>query len=476
MENSPAAQDALYVDLDGTFLKTDLLFESLLAAAKAHPIVILKLFFWLIQGKAYCKYKVAQFANLSTRNIPLNRDFYNFLKEEKAKGRKIVLATASTEQLAKRICDDFDLFDDYICSDRNVNMKGATKLERIRCSSERFAYAGNASEDFVIFEQASESYLVNPTLGARRRAQNTTVTNIFDDKDFGIVCLLKQLRVHQWLKNSLIFVPLLTSGKFTESGLLIVCTLGWISFSFLSSATYIINDLLDIESDRSHFSKKYRPIASGQISIFTGIAIFPLLVTASFGVAASIGFPFALSLLAYLALTLSYSLKLKQFIGIDVITLASLYTIRIIAGTAILNSTVSFWLLSFSMFIFFSLALIKRCSDLKILQSEGQYFLLGRDYNTQDYPLLMTAGVSSGFVAVLMLCLYINSEALTQRDHEPQLLWLTVPALCYWIMRMWIKTHRGEMHVDPIVFTLRDKGGLATILFMGLVTFMAQIT
>lgn len=474
MENSHAAPDSLYVDLDGTFFKTDLLFECLLAAAKARPLVILKSFFWLIRGKAYCKYKLAQFANLSTRNIPLNRDFYNFLKEEKAKGRKIVLATASTEQLAKCVCDDFDLFDAYICSDRNINMKGATKLERIRCSSERFAYAGNASEDFVIFEQASESYLVNPTLGARRRAQNTTVTNISDDEGFGIGCLLKQLRVHQWLKNLLIFVPLLTAGKLTETGLLIVCTLGWISFSFLSSATYIINDLLDIESDRSHPSKKSRPIASGQLSIFTGIANILLLITASFGVAASIGFSFALSLLAYLALTLSYTLKLKQFVGIDVITLASLYTIRIIAGAAILNVAVSFWLLSFSMFIFFSLALVKRCSDLNMLPSEGQHFLLGRDYSTQDYPLLMTAGISSGFVAVLMLCLYINSEALTQRYHEPQILWLTVPALSYWIMRMWIKTHRGEMHVDPIVFTLRDKGGLVTILFMVLVTFMAQ--
>lgn len=465
----------LYVDLDGTFIKSDMLFESLVIAIKKNPFVIFMSLLWLTKGKSYLKFKLSELADITIELLPLNQEFYSFLVHEKEKGREIILATASNDKYAQKICSTFNLFQSYISSDKDTNLKGKNKLLKIKTLSDKYSYAGNSAEDFILFEDAEESYLVNPTDSAKKLALKSVPDKIFDMEKTAPKVWLKQFRIHQWVKNFLIFVPLLVSGSFLNINSIFLSLLGFISFGCLASATYIINDLIDLDSDRSHERKKHRPLAAGKISIINGIIAAIGLFVLSFIIALLVDGLFIYVLTAYLIITLIYSFKIKQYIGMDVITLAALYTIRILAGASILNVAVSFWLFSFSMFVFFSLALVKRCAELKSFEQNNKTSTKGRDYNVQDYMMLMNFGVSSAMLSVLMFSFYVNDNVMENQYQQPTILWLILPALCYWMMRMWIKTHRGEMHDDPIVFSLKDKGSLLTIGFIGLTALLAQI-
>ncbi len=463
------------MDLDGTFIKSDMLHESFLVAVKNNPFIIFLCIWWLLKGKAHLKHQLSNRAEIDVALIPLNADFYSFLIKEKEKNRQIILATASTEKYAKAFCKSYKLFDSYISSDERTNLKERAKLEQITSVTNKFAYAGNSCADHSILKSATDKYLVNPGKKAKKTLSDILFSETYDDHTPNFRTWLKQLRIHQWLKNLLIFVPLLVSGLYTNYEFIILSVLGFFSFSFLASATYIVNDLLDLESDRSHARKKHRPLASGQISIASGITMAAILLLSAFAIAMTIRGLFVFVLLGYLTLTLTYSFKIKEYVGADVITLASLYTLRILAGTAILNVTVSFWLLSFSMFVFLSLALIKRCSELKLLERQEKTHAQGRDYNIGDFNLLMSFGTSSALLSVLMFCFYINSSVLTDQYQTPDLLWIIIPAFSYWLLRMWIKTNRGEMHDDPIIFTFKDKGSKITIGFIIFITILAQI-
>jgi len=475
MQKPAIASSTLYVDLDGTYTKSDMLFESLLIAIKSNPLVLLLCCFWLLKGKAYLKYQLSQRADIDTTLLPLNSEFFAFLVDEKAKNRKIILATASHEKYAEKIWSQAEIFDSYICSDMKTNLKGKTKLLRIQSESKNFSYAGNSTEDFVIFDQCEESYLVNPTKKAKKLAKKSPTSKTFDDSQASKLVWFKQLRVYQWVKNTLIFVPLIVSGEFLSGNSVVLSMLGFVSFCLLASATYIVNDLLDLESDRSHSKKKNRPLAAGSISLIDGQFVALILFVLAFSIASMLSTLFVFVLFFYLFATLLYSMKIKQYIGMDVILLTSLYTTRIIAGAALLNVTISFWILSFSMFIFLSLAIIKRCAELKSLQGAIREQISGRDYQEEDYLVLVCIGTSSAMLSILMFCFYINSNVLNDQYQQPILLWLILPALCYWKMRMWIKTHRGEMHDDPIVFAFKDRGSVITIGFMGLIALVAQI-
>ncbi|UUM32245.1 UbiA family prenyltransferase [Vibrio japonicus] len=465
----------LFVDLDGTYTKTDLLFESFIAAFKQNPLILFYSFFWLFKGKSYIKYQLSKHADIDVINLPLNTEFFSFLQTEKSKGRRIYLATASNERYAQEVVNHHKVFDDYISSNQSVNLKGKDKLKKIKEISPRFLYAGNDAVDFDIFAHAEESVLVNPSYNAQKKATKFKVDKTFDVSPTSIKVWFKQLRVHQWLKNLLIFVPLMVSGGFTDINNITTAVYAFFAFSFLASATYILNDLLDLESDRAHSQKKFRPLAAGTISIKNGVLAGFILLLFSFAVSVSLGSQFSIVLLAYLSLTVFYSIKLKQHVAMDVVALALLFTIRILAGAAAIGVVVSFWLLAFSIFIFLSLALVKRCSEIQSMESEGKQRAKGRDYTINDYAILNSFGASSALLSVLMFCFYINNNVLTNQYQHPNILWLIVPALCYWLMRMWIKTHRGEMHHDPIVFSMKDKGSLATIGFCGLVAIAAQL-
>ena len=465
----------LFVDLDGTYTKTDLLVESFVTAVKHNPLIIFSCLLWLLQGRSVLKQKLAETTDLKTDTLPLNQEFVGYLKEEKARGRKIILATASNEKFARSVVAESDIFDDQISSSAQVNLKGRNKLDSIRKISPDFAYAGNDAVDFEIFEHANESILVNPSSSAKRRAKSVEVNRTFDDQKTGLRTWVKQLRVHQWLKNLLVMVPLVVAGEFTNVSSVLTAIAAFFSFSFLASSTYIMNDLLDLESDRMHARKRNRPLAAGTINISSGILVGAVLFIAAFSIGFATSPLFALVLLGYLAITLSYSLKLKQHFGMDVVALAILYTVRIIAGAAAIGVVVSFWLFAFSIFVFLSLALVKRCSEIKSLQAEGKLSAGGRDYHVDDYIILVGFGTASAMMAVFMYCLYVNHNVLTNQYQQPDLLWASTPALCYWLIRMWVKTHRGEMHDDPIVFSLKDWGSLVTVGFVGILTIIAQV-
>jgi 4-hydroxybenzoate polyprenyltransferase len=468
----------MYVDLDGTFIKSDMLFETCIDAIKRKPYLAILLPFWLLKGRAYLKEKLSSNAKIDVSMIPINFKVHDFLKTLKADGVKIILATASHEKIAQQFVEVYPVFDGYIASSNKINLKGSEKLRAIQKVSESFDYIGNSSEDFILFKKARKSYLISPTPKAKKLYEDAPeaielIAEPYDKKDIGV--WIKQLRIHQWIKNILIFVPILVSNQFGEAGLIVNTILGYIAFSMLASSTYIINDLVDLDSDRGHSRKCKRPLASCRISILEGsIAAVCILVTALL-LAVSISTSFLLTLLIYLALTLTYSFKIKRYFAMDVITLASLYTIRIFAGAAILGVTVSFWLLSFSMFVFLSLALVKRCAELVALQKTQMRQVSGRDYNIDDLNIFISFGCSSSLLAVLMYCFYLNSDILSNQYQEPQILWLSLPAFGYWLMRMWVKTVRGEMHDDPIVYSLKDKGSLISISIMITITILAHI-
>ena len=465
----------LYVDLDGTFTKSDLLFESFLVAIKSNVAVLFFCLFWALKGKAYLKYRLSEIAEVPINLLPLNAELHKFLLNEKKKNRKIVLATASHEKYAKAICINHSLFHSYISSDENRNLKGEAKLSEIQSIDEIFSYAGNSIEDLMILEKSEESYLVNPNKAMKKRSKKMNISKVFDEKPRILSIWLRQLRTHQWLKNLLIFIPLIASSEFLNGSSVFLSFLGFTSFSCLASATYIINDLVDLEFDRIHPRKRSRPLAAGEISLVSGFSIALFLLAAAFFLALQINIYFFLSLTSYFFLTLAYSLKIKKYIGMDVICLASLYTIRIIAGAALLNVAVSFWLLTFSMFIFFSLAIVKRCSELHALKNTGMTDLPGRNYTIIDYPLLISLGVSSSLLAVLTFCFYVNTNVLKDQYQNPTILWITIPALGYWITRMWVKTNRGEMHDDPVIFSITDKGSILTIGFIGIIMLLGKL-
>lgn len=271
MEDTNLNEVPLYVDLDGTYTKTDLLFESFVAAFKKNPLIVLKCLYWLMQSISALKYNLSKYAEINTNSLPLNQEFLSFLEQEKQNGRKLYLATASNEKYAKAIVNNSNLFDGYISSCKKVNLKGKSKLKKIKEVSERFAYAGNDSVDFDIFQEATESILVNPSKSAIKKTKKHTVNKVFDNNTISSKTWLKQLRIHQWLKNLLIFVPLIVSGGFTYLNNVAISLIAFVAFGLLASSTYILNDLLDLESDRLHPRKRNRPLAAGSISIKSAI-------------------------------------------------------------------------------------------------------------------------------------------------------------------------------------------------------------
>lgn len=467
----------LYVDLDGTLIKSDMLFESFLAAIKDNILVLFLAILWFFKGKAYLKYRLFKASKLNVGTIPLNPETYEFLTAEKAKGRSIFLATASNENIAEAFVETYPIFSGYIASSDTHNLKGANKLAKIIEQEKTFSYMGNSIEDYELFEHADESYLVSPTSkAARARPSKDYFTAEFDKAQKpGLTVWIKQLRVYQWLKNGLIFVPILVANQFTDIGLVLNTLIAFLAFGLLASSTYVLNDLLDLESDRQHPRKRFRPLAACAIPLHHAGFVATLLFIIAMGVALMLNVQFFGILIVYLILTLSYSFKLKRYFAMDVIALASLYTIRIFAGAAVINVTVSFWLLGFSMFIFLSLALVKRCAELVALKQKNQLQVSGRDYNTNDLMVFTSFGSTSSMLALLMYCFYMNSDVLANQYQEPQILWLALPCLGYWLMRMWVKTLRGEMHDDPIIFSLKDKGSVISVFLMLLLTISAQL-
>jgi len=354
----------LVVDLDGTLTLTDTLVESIIQLGKEHPMDLFKLPFWLLKGRGSFKASIATRSTLPITNLPYHTNLLNYLQSEKQNGRQRILATAANNQIAKAVAAHLDLFDIVLASSENHNLKGIVKLTAIQQRvGSKFVYAGDNKADLPIWQAAQAAILVNTSSNVSNTVRkNTSIEREFLAANTGIRLWLRALRVHQWFKNLLLFVPLLTAFSFQEIDKLLAITLAFFAFSLTASATYMGNDLWDLESDRSHPRKKYRPFASAQIPIIKGVALAAGLLVLGLMLAANVSLNFFWMLLLYLLVTITYTWTLKTYVLIDVIVLSLLYTLRIIAGSVAVEVPTSSWLLAFSVFIFFSLALVKRCS------------------------------------------------------------------------------------------------------------------
>jgi 4-hydroxybenzoate polyprenyltransferase len=449
----------LFVDLDGTLVKSDLLVESFLDVIKRNPLVIFHTPFWFLRGKAYFKQKIAERAHVDSKLLPYNKSFVSFLKSEAVKGRQLILASASHETLARQVADHFGFFQKVLASDGKLNLTGERKLEEILKVSQEgeFDYAGNAPIDLRIWSHCRTAFLVNPSRGLEKALRRKgKPLEVFEERNVGLSSYLRVIRVHHWLKNVLLFVPLITSHKWNEVYFLFNLIAGFLSFSFVASSGYLFNDFLDLESDRNHPRKCKRPLARGDIRLTVAGTIMISLLLAGFAIGIYLSIKFAFILFLYIIFSQAYSMRFKSVVLVDVLILALLYTIRVIAGAILVDVYLSFWLLAFSMFIFLSLALVKRCSELTKLVRMKNASAKGRDYHVSDLEYLHNMGTTSGYLSVLVLALYINSNEVLIHYTNPKFLWILCPTILYWVSRLWLKTGRGEMDDDPLIFTIKD--------------------
>jgi len=466
------------VDLDGTLTFTDTLHESVVLLIRNNPLKLFKLPFWLAKGKAAFKAKLADQVRLNVLTLPYNQPLIDWLKKERKKGKRIVLCSATNEHIANAVADHLKIFDDVIASDASNNLKSTKKrnvLEK-HFGKKGYDYAGNSSADIEVWVGARRAILVNTNNILNEKVKKiTTISQHFLPRNITFLDYLATFRVHQWLKNLLLFVPLLVSHQIGNIQALSILILAFLSFSLCASAVYIINDLFDLESDRYHPRKRNRSFASALLPIVVGALIAPALIVASLALGWMVGTKFLVCLISYFILTTIYSMVLKRITLVDCLTLATLYTARIIAGAAAVSITPSFWLLLFSMFIFLSLAFMKRYAELKVQIQDGNTQTHGRAYVFTDAPLVQTLGVTSGYSAVLVLALYLQSEIVMILYAQPLLTLFAVPLLLFWISRMWMESHKGKMHDDPIIFAIKDKASLVVAILF-LITFVLATT
>lgn len=462
----------LVVDLDGTLIRTDTLHESLLALVRHRPLALLRLPTWLLRGKAQLKKEVAQHARINIETLPLNEELITWLRDQQATGRRIILATGADASIANQVADRVHLFDEVMSSDGTLNLAGANKATALqeRFGTKGFDYVGNSSTDLPVWQHARHAIAVNAPGSVTNRASAVCeVTKVFPAPSRSFRSWLRMLRVHQWLKNLLLFLPIVAAHEVTNSIKLLQVGTAFIAFSACASAVYLANDLLDLESDRRHPRKQRRAFASGQFPLWVGLLLAPLLLVFGITLAAIVSSAFLAWLLVYLTITSAYSLGLKRAAIIDCLILAMLYTLRVIAGAAATDTPLSFWLLAFSIFFFLSLAFVKRYAELQTQLLEGNDEAHGRGYSTTDAPLVQLLGVASGFTAVLVLALYLNTTTVHDLYKSAQIVWGAVPVMLYWISWIWLKAHRGQMHDDPLIFAMRERSSLvAGAIFAGI--------
>jgi len=466
---------ALAVDLDGTLLRSDLLLESTLALLARQPWLLFAFPAWLWRGKAHLKWQIARRVELDVASLPWDERMLA-LVHAAAGQREIVLCTASDEKLASAVAEHLDLFDLVLASDGKRNLSGRAKAAALveRYGLRGFDYAGNAQVDLLVWASARQAIVVNGSDGlARAAAELCPVETHLPATGQRFRLWIKALRLHQWLKNLLVFVPMLAAHRFMDPATVIACALGFLAFGLCASSVYLLNDLLDLNADRHHHTKHSRPFAAGRLPLIQGLVVSPLLTLASLGLAFWLSPIFAGLLGLYFLLTLAYSFRLKRRVMADVMVLASLYTLRIIGGAALLATAPSFWLLAFSMFLFLSLAMLKRYTELLKLVTDGKHQSKGRGYQVEDLHLLQSMGAASGYQAVLVLALYINSSASELLYRRPQVLWLLCPLLLYWISRVWMIAHRGLMRDDPVIFAATDRTSQVIVLLCAAVAMGA---
>ncbi|HEY3990702.1 MAG TPA: UbiA family prenyltransferase [Acidobacteriaceae bacterium] len=458
-----ALERPLCVDLDGTLVKSDTLVDSLLLLVRTRPLDALKTPLWALRGKANLKREVTARVTLNVEHLPYNRPLLEYLMAQRGEGRKLYLATGADAGLADRIARHLNIFEGVLSSDGATNLTGRNKLAgfRTRFAGE-FDYIGNARPDLPLLAAAATPMLANPDIGLRMamRARGLKPQHTFTDRASSLRTFIKAIRVHQWAKNTLIFLPLLLAHRM-HGNVILSAALAFVCFSLCASATYIVNDLLDVEADRQHPRKRKRAFAAGNLSAGAGIAISAVFLIASFaGAALLLPQSFLGWLALYLVTTLAYSLALKRIVILDVVILSALYTLRMLAGAAATTVFISPWLAAFAIFIFLSLAMVKRFSELQNVRSAGAQLSNGRGYLLNDIEQIRSFGTSSAFASVVVLSVYIGQPDMLSLYHHHVRMWLMPPLLILWLCRVWLLASRGELDEDPVVFALTDRMSL----------------
>jgi 4-hydroxybenzoate polyprenyltransferase len=451
----------LVVDLDGTLLLSDMLIETMSLVTAESPLSALAAVMQLRHGRAALKQALAARTELNVACLPWNDLLIDLITTERARGRRIYLASASDRRVVEQIAGQLALFDGVFASDGHINLKGGVKTDAL-CAAfgERgFIYAGNDEADFAVWESAASVIVVNASsIIVRRASARWPAALVIPRKPTSARTYLKAIRVHQWLKNILLFVPALAAHRVD---LLLYCVAGFLSFSLCASSVYITNDLVDLKRDRLHATKRNRPFAAGTIPLLHGLVMVPTLLGGSILLGLMLWPKFLLVLGAYYLATIAYSLALKRQMILDVVTLACLYGLRLVAGSAGVDVKLSSWLVAFAILIFTSLAVVKRCAELMDRKKVELTDNSGRDYHTTDLPLLESLAAASGFTAVVVFALYMKSVDVALLYSHADRLWLIPIILIYWISRVLLLTHRGEMHDDPVVFAATEPVSLA---------------
>lgn len=469
----------LVVDLDGTLVKTDLLAESVLGLARKQPWLLFLLPVWMLRGRASLKRQVARRTSLDVKTLPWRISFIEYLARQRALGRYLVLATGSDMQFASQTAEHLQLFDEVLASDGKANLTGATKRDLLvsRFGERGFDYAadggGMGRRDLAVWASARRAILVNPAPSISKAAARVSdIDKVFTEPRPALTDRLRALRPKHWLKNLLIFVPLFAAHHFRDFPLLVKLLTAFVAFGCCASGGYLFNDLIDLEADRHHPQKRFRPFASGNLPLAYGLVMVPVLLAIGCFLGAMVSPALLAILLVYFGMSAAYSLSVKNVVLLDVLFLAALYTVRIMAGSAATGIWPSHWLLAFSTFLFFSLALVKRYSELVIMRSVDGNEAKARAYELSDGELLAAMGTASGYLSVLVLALYIATGKAQMLYASRELLWLLCPLLLYWISYIWLIAHRGRMPGDPVEFATHDRTS-RTLIGLMLVTAVA---
>ncbi|RXA98576.1 MULTISPECIES: UbiA family prenyltransferase [Yersinia] len=461
----------LCIDLDGTLVRTDTLVESFFLLVKKNPFYAFMCVLWLLRGKAVLKSEVAKRVKINASSLPYNETLLAMLYEEHRNGRDIWLCTAANEKIAQSVSDYVGIFSKVIASNDTKNVSSSVKADEILSHTDSFDYAGNSSDDIKVWDKSTGAIVVDLPKKLINKV-SVPILYKFDSDQKTIKSWLKEIRIHQWAKNLLIFIPILAAHEISKSSLLLDATLAFIAFGFCASSVYLLNDLVDLEADREHKTKRNRPLASGAIPLIHGIIAAIILFVLSIIITSYLPIQFAFALASYYMITIAYSFSLKSKVVVDVATLAILYSMRLVAGAAATGIILSNWLISFSMFIFFSLAIVKRVVELKSAESDGK--IKGRGYYPTDIPLLLSSGISAGYISILVFVLYIDSSASLQNYNNPDVLYLIAPILFVWLTRVWLLTWRGDMHDDPVAFAIKDRTSQLMGIAMAILMILAS--
>jgi len=430
-----------------------MLWESAVSAVRRQPAVLARVWWWALAGRARLKAELAAASSIDVETLPYRKEVVALIREARRAGRITVLATASDARIAEAIAEHLALFDEVLASDGATNLKGEVKAARLveRYGRGQYDYVGDSQADVPCWESAGVA--LSTGVSSSGRVPHLTPLPPAMRPPSTLLRLFKALRPHQWLKNLLVYVPLFAAHVVTIPGLW-QAAIAFVTLSAVASGGYVLNDLLDVGADRRHSRKRHRPFAAGHLAIPTGLALIAVLWTAGFGLAlAALPLDYGWILAGYLLGSVAYSLALKREAVLDVIFLAGLYVVRVVAGGLATSVPVSTWLLAFTLFVCLSLAFMKRFIEIL---AQGAETLPGRGYGSADAAWLQSAGLSSAYLSVVILAIYANNPEVTRLYAHPERLLMMCPIMLYWATRAWFRASRRELHDDPVVAVALD--------------------